>query len=137
MLYNIAKALSSAARTTTTTYDPTVQFGGGISQPIDVDGLTAYLNVTVVPGVDTVLLKLQEQIPATGTWVDVPGAATLAQVATGLIKLIVGPGIATVAPSVSLDVLASYLPPAWRLQIVHSGAGSFTYSLDVCLQKTS
>lgn len=135
-------ALISAIRAATTIYDPSVQ--GGFTQqapsiaahqPLDFDIVIAYLNVTVAPGVDTVLLKMQEQEPITGTWFDVPGAATLAQVATGLVRLCVAPGVAPVAASVSGVTFNGILPAVWRLVIVHSAGTNFTYSLSVTTQK--
>lgn len=136
MMWNITAALPSAVRTATTTWDPTVQLAGaGRVQPIDADVLYAILNVTVAPGGDTVLLKLQEQIPATGVWVDYPSVATLAQVATGIIRLQIGPSITNIPASVAGVGSNIYLPPVWRLQVVHSGVGAFTYSLDVCTQR--
>lgn len=137
----LSPALPSAVRTATTTFDPSTLAGftrgPGIApiQPLDFDMFIAYLNITVVPGADTVLLKLQEQEPITGTWFDVPGGATLAQVATGLVTMRVGPGITNVAASVTALVLNTILPAFWRLQVVHSAASNFTYSLSVTAQK--
>ena len=45
----------------------------------EASGLVAYLNVTAVPGVDTVQLVLEEQDPVSGVWSTV--AATTAQIA--------------------------------------------------------
>ncbi len=117
--------LASAARTATVT--------GGAQTNLSGDCLTAYLNVSAVPGVDTVLLQLQEQDPLSGTWVTL--AATLAQAATGLIVLKVGPGIAAIAAAVAAVAVNQRLPYKWRLNVVHSAGTSFTYSLSYVVQK--
>jgi hypothetical protein len=101
--------------------------------PASCQEVIAYLNVTAVPGVDTVLLKMQELEPTSQTWVDVAGAATLAQVATGLIRLEMGLDITNVAASVTVVRLNANLPPNFRFVVVHSGAGNFTYSLTVAI----
>lgn len=102
-------------------------------QPISAQHFCAYLNVTVVPGIDTVLLQLEEYNPATGVWTDVPGGATLAQIATGLIRLLCGVDVTEVAASTTLRVLNQPVPAIWRIKIVHSGAGSFTYTLSIAV----
>lgn len=115
--------LTSAARTTTQTQPEVTNFSA--------NGITAYLNITVVPGVDTVLLRLEEKDPLTGVWT--PVTATLAQVATGMVILKCMPGVAAVAAAASGVVTPAVLPHRWRLVVVHSGAGSFTYSVSYIL----
>lgn len=104
---------------------------GGVGVNTEVSGVIAYLNVTAVPGIDTVQLVLEEQDPASGTWTQV--CATLPQVATGMIKLKVKQAIAVAAATVSLVQSQDTMPAIWRLRVVHSGAGNFTYSLGVIL----
>lgn len=127
-IYNV---LPSAVRTATSQYtkDQILAPSGNAAEFQTLTGLIAYLNVTAAPGVDTVLLKLQEQIPASGAWVDL--AVTLVQVATGLVKLKIFPGITIVAAAATGITVSDVLPALWRLQIVHSAASNFTYSLDV------
>lgn len=143
---NVITALAAAARTATTIWDPILDaklqgvqnsLFASPATNLDFDALIAYLNITVVPGVDTVLLALQEQEPVSGSWFDVPGAVSLAQVATGLVTLRVGTGFATVAPGVGGATLSMVLPPRWRLRVVHSAGTSFTYSLAAGLYKTA
>jgi hypothetical protein len=131
-ILGIYTALPSAARTVTQNIlgsallDP-----AGIGNANDGAGLIAYLNVTAVPTVETLILKVQEQNPISGAWSDVAGLATSAQAASGQIKLKVFPGIVAVAPSVTAVQVSDLLPPLWRLVVVHSASGSFTYSLAV------
>lgn len=92
-------------------------------------GLLAYLNITAVPGVDTVKLQLQEQEPVSGTYSTL--YQTSVQVGAVLVKMLVYPGITEVADTAVLVHRADILPPKWRFKVVHSGAGNFTYSLVV------
>lgn len=138
----VTTLLASAVRAATTNVDPqdvlfpntTGGFEPSPPPPVNACSLIAYLNVTAVPGVDTVLLKMQELEPVTQTWVDTPGVATLAQVATGLIKMVVDAHVAAVAASASGVTANTVIPPNWRLVVVHSGAGNFTYSLAVAVE---
>lgn len=133
-LLGIYTALPSAARTTTQNI-----LGSTLLDPASVGsaeigaGICAYLNVTAVPTVETLILKIQEQNPISGAWSDVAGMATSAQAASGQIKLKVFPGIVAVAPGVTIVQVPDILPPIWRIVVVHSAAGSFTYSLAVAV----
>ena len=107
----------------------TPMFSTGINP--EVSGIIAYLNVTAVPGVQSVQLVLEEQDPASGVWSLV--AATLATVVTGMVRLKLKQAIAAIAASITQVQVQDTLPPVWRLRVVHSGAGSFTYSLGIAL----
>lgn len=104
-------------------------FSTGINT--EVSGIIAYLNVTSVPGTDTVQLVLQEQDPASGTWSTV--AATTATAATGLVKLKVKQAITAIAATATLVQVQDTLPAIWRVQVVHSAGTNFTYSLGAVL----
>ena len=69
--------------------------GNGINP--ETSGLVAYLNITAVPGTDTVQLVLEEQDPASGVWSQV--AATTPTAATGMVRMKVKPSITAVAAS--------------------------------------
>lgn len=97
----------------------------------EASGLVAYLNVTAVPGVDTVQLVLEEQDPASTVWSQL--LATTATAVTGMVRLKLKPAIAAVAPSTTLVQGQDILSGIWRVRVVHSGAGNFTYSLGVVL----
>lgn len=103
--------------------------GNGINP--EVSGIIAYLNVTAVPGVDTVQLVLEEQDPASGVWSQV--AATLATAVTGMVRLKIKQAIAAIAASTTQVQVQDTLPPIWRLRVVHSAASNFTYSLGIAL----
>jgi hypothetical protein len=129
--------LPSAARTTTQTFlrqdliDPVHSDGqrSGINQ--ESGGLIAYLNVTSAPGGDTIQLSLDEQDPASGTWVNI--IQTTAKSTAGMIKLKIKAAIADKTPTQSLAQIQDILPAAWRIQVIHSGSLSWTYSLGVML----
>lgn len=129
--------LGSAVRAATQTIlgqdiiDPvnSAGFRSGISA--EASGLAAYLNVTVVPGVDTVQLVLEEQDPVSGVWSQV--CATTATAATGMVRMKVKPAIIAVAATVTGITVQDVMPGIWRLRVVHSAGTNFTYSLGVVL----
>jgi hypothetical protein len=143
MLAQVILTLAPSAVRTATLTTPDIgtllnpQLSVGVANspqpPVSCSVFIAYLNITAVPGVDTVLLKLQELEPVSQTWLDVAGAATLAQVATGLVKLEVGLSLATVAATAALARLQSSVPPNFRFVVVPSAASNFTYSLAVAV----
>ena len=97
----------------------------------EASGIIAYLNVTAAPGGDTIQLALDEQDPASGVWTQV--AATTATTATGMIKLKLKQAIAAVAATATLVQVQDTLPGLWRIRVIHSAAGNWTYSLGVVL----
>jgi hypothetical protein len=119
----VVNQLASGVRSATQT--------GAEQTNMEAVGLTAYLNVSAVPGVDTVLLRLEEKDPLSGVWFTV--TQTLAQAATGLIVLNCIPDIAPIAASVSIVTISDRLPHRWRLSVVHSAGTNFTYSLSYVL----
>lgn len=109
--------------------DPTNSGGNRSGINTDASGLVAYLNVTVAPGVETLQLVLEEQDPASGVWSQV--AASTASAVTGMVRLKCKPSITAVAPSTSGVTVQDILPGTWRLRVVHSAAGNWTYSVGV------
>ena len=97
----------------------------------EVSGIIAYLNVTAVPGVDTVQLVLEEQDHVSGVWSQI--AATTATAVTGMVRLKVKQAIAAIAASTTQVQVQDTLPATWRLRVVHSAGSNFTYSLGVTL----
>ena len=88
-------------------------------------GVKAVLDVTAVPGVDTVQLVIENKDPASGKYVQVLAAA--ARAATGTDTLTIYPG-ETVAANVSAnDIIAD----VYRVRVVHSAGTNFTYSVSV------
>lgn len=97
----------------------------------EASGIIAYLNVTAVPGVQTVQLVLEEQDPASGNWAVV--TSTLATTITGLVRLKVKQAISPITASITQVQIQDTLPPIWRIRVVHSSVGNFTYSLGIAL----
>lgn len=85
-------------------------------------GLIVVVDMTVVPGVDTVTPKIQGKDPVSGKYYDILAGAAI--VATSTVVLRVYPGI-TVAANLAVSDL---LPRTWRLFMDHSAATNFTYS---------
>ena len=104
-------------------------FASGINQ--EVSGIIAYLNVTAAPGVETLQLALEEQDPVSLVWSTV--VATLATAVTGMVRLKVKQAIAVVAPSTTQAQSQDTMPAIWRVRVIHSAAGNWTYSLGVVL----
>lgn len=138
VIQGIYTALASAARTSTQTVlgrtliDPaygTGYSGNGINP--EASGIIAYMNVTAAPGGDTVQLALEEQDPVSLVWSTV--AATTATAVTGMVRLKVKQAIAAIAASTTQVQVQDTLPAIWRVRVVHSAAGSFTYSLGIVL----
>lgn len=105
---------SSARTATTTSPDFTLGHAGFGRFTIDV---------TVVPGVDTVTLSVQGLDRASGKYIT--HLATTAISATGTTQLEIGPSIAAAA-NVSANKL---LPETFRVVVTHSAATSFTYTV--------
>ena len=106
-------------------------FAGDEIALFDDLGVKASLDVTAVPGTDTVQLVLEENVGTdiagvrTDRWVQIPGAACSARVAAGTDVLTVYPGIAAIA-----NQAVNYAPASRvRLRVVHSAASAFTYGL--------
>jgi hypothetical protein len=73
------------------------------------------LNITAVPGVDTITPKIQAKDPVSGSYVTL--VTGTAQAANG--------AFFTSLPAALLGCLSR----TWRVNITHSGAGNFTYSV--------
>lgn len=108
--------LSSSARTSTTT-------SADVVKGVAYRGIHVILNVTVVPGIDTLTPKIQGK-SAGGTYYDMlvgNAAAT-----TGVTVLKIVPAAVAIASAVASDAM----PDVWRVIITHSSITSFTYSVD-------
>lgn len=114
-------ALASAARTATTTSSDLTNY--------NARGVIVRLNVTAVPGGDTVKLTLQYKDPATAGYVTILDAPAFATATASIVCLY--PGIADTETRFSAFEEMP-LPRTWRVRIVHSAGSSFTYSVSVC-----
>lgn len=88
-------------------------------------GCKAVLNVTAVPGVDTVQLVIEGKDPVSGVYYTILQAA--ARAANGTDVLTVNPGNASTANVSAPDAL----PDTYRARVVHSAGTNFTYSLSI------
>lgn len=86
-------------------------------------GVDVVIDMTVVPGVNTVTFTVEGKDAASGKWY--PLLVSAALVATGTVVLHIYPG-ATVTANLSAN---ANLPRSWRVRAVHSAATNFTYSV--------
>ena len=141
VLQGIYTLLASGVRTATQSFTRDQIVLGGlpnntltpntVGSAIEITGLIAELNVTAVPGVDTVQLVLEEIDPLSGAVATL--AATTATAVIGLVRLKLFPAITAVAATVAGITVQDNMPPNWRLRVVHSAGTNFTYSLGVTL----
>lgn len=80
------------------------------------------LNATVVPGVDTITMKVQGK-DNLGNYYDL--LVGTASAATGIVVLKVSPSITPAANASANDIL----PDIYRIIVTHSAGTSFTYSV--------
>lgn len=108
----------SAVRSATLTGDDNKKVPGN-------RGCHVYLNVTAVPGTDTVSLVIEAKDDVSGAYETlITGAA---RSTTGLDAFTVYPGVTETA---NVDI-SDPLPDVYRIRVVHSAATPFTYSVNV------
>jgi hypothetical protein len=90
-----------------------------------INGIVVQLNVTAVPGVDTVQLVIEGKDPVALTYYTILSA--VARAGAGVDVLTVGLG-AVVTANVSANTA---LPDTYRIRVVHSAGTNFTYSVSV------
>jgi hypothetical protein len=90
-------------------------------------GILIFVDVTAVPGVDTITVTLQGKDPASGKYYTILASAAI--VATGTVVLRVYPGLTAAANLVASDLL----PRTWRIIVTHSAGTNFTYSVGASL----
>ncbi len=110
-----AVVLASAVRAATTVSPDMSSVGS--------KALHLSINVTAVPGTDTVTPKIQGK-DALGNYYDILAGAAISAVTTNPVVLKIGPGI---TPAANLAV-ADILPDIWRVVFTHSAASNFTYT---------
>jgi hypothetical protein len=91
-------------------------------------GLHLVINVTSVPGVDTVTPKIQGYNPNTGLWYTLLTGTAIST--TGINVLKIYPGISASANASASD----FLPEIWNLVMTHSAGTNFDYSVVANLQ---
>jgi hypothetical protein len=90
-------------------------------------GLIVVIDVTAVPGTDTVTFTIQGKDKVSGKYYTL--LASTALVATGTVRLRVHPDLTAAANAAASDLV----PDAWRVLATHSAATNFTYSVGACL----
>lgn len=111
--------LASAARTSTTNSADQTNY--------NARGVMVTLNITAVPGGDTIHLRIQWRHSASGFYRNLLIDAS--QSAIGLRTVIVYPGVGAVADGVQ-TTRGFPLGRVWRVRVDHSGSGSFTYDVN-------
>lgn len=109
----------------------TATFVGEPIRRLGDSGVKAVLDVTVVPGVDTVQLVIEENI---GPPIGGSGAPVWRQIAAAVASAAVARQVLTVHPAVTAvaNVAVSDAPmDGIRVRVVHSAAGAFSYTLAV------
>jgi hypothetical protein len=86
-------------------------------------GVIVTIDMTVVPGGDTVTFTAQGKDPVSGQYYTLLASAALVAQATTILRIY--PGLVAIANLTVNDIL----PDTWRVITVHSGAGSFEYSV--------
>lgn len=86
-------------------------------------GVTVILDITAVPGTDTVTVAVQGKDQASGKYYTLLTGA--AEVGTGTKTYKVYPGITAATNAAVSDML----PSIWRITVTHSAASNFTYSV--------
>ncbi len=89
--------------------------------------MVLFLYVPTMPGGGetlTVQLQLQDPVSGWGNYVVFPAVAL-----TGYYQYVVYPGAAESIATANFEVAALPLGRTWRVNVVHSGSGSWTYSL--------
>ncbi len=114
-------ALAAAARTATTASADFANPGWR--------GAHVIMNVTAVPGGDSITLNIQGKDPVSGNYYAI--LTGLAETTTGTKVYKVYPGIGASANAAANDIL----PQIWRVSITHSAGTSFTYSVSYFYEK--
>lgn len=117
-----ATLLISAVRAATNTTDDQ-------TNTTSAKGLILFLDVTAVTALQTLTVNLQAKDPTSGKYLTIAttGAIGTTATPTGTFALVLYPALGSVSSPLFGQPIA--LPYTWRAQIVHSGGGSFTYSL--------
>lgn len=88
-------------------------------------GVKVVLDITAVPGTDTVQLIIEGKDRVSGKYY---------AVLTGAAAVAVSTVVATVAPGITVTTnvaVADELPDTYRVRVVHSAATNFTYSIGI------
>jgi hypothetical protein len=96
-------------------------------------GLILRLDVASAPGVQTIQASIQYKATAAGAWAAIHSALSTVN-AAGITYYLIKAGTTAADWSPGFANIRNIaLPVSWRVFITHSGAGSWTYSANVCL----
>lgn len=86
-------------------------------------GVDVIIDMTVVPGVDTVTFTIEGYDQASQKWYTILASAALVAIATTVLRVFPG---ATASANAAANAA---LPVGWRVRATHSAGTSFTYSV--------
>lgn len=119
--------LASAARTTAQqSSDVTGKYATGIE---------VICNVTAASGTGGLIVKLQGKDSLSSAYYDI--SATSVNVATGVIRNLIGANVFNVAPTTTSVSVNTYVPYTWRLATTVGDASSYTYSCSYTVYSSS
>lgn len=93
-------------------------------------GILIWIDVTVVPGVDTVQLTVEARMPSNGLFTLL--FRETASAASGPRSYLIYPGGTDDAGELNGHNSIA-VPQTWRIRVIHSGGGAFTYEVSVSL----
>jgi len=125
-----ATGLASAARTASTQTADQTNYNGG--------GAKVFLDVTATPNnAETLTLTVEEKDPASSKYVQIASFTALvasvltATPTTETYEYEIGPGIAETIAVTKHELQALQLNRTWRVNVLHSSSGSWTYSVGI------
>lgn len=92
-------------------------------------GVDIIIDITAVPGGDTVTFNVEGLDPASGKWYSILSSTALVGIGTTVLRIY--PSLTAAANATANSVL----PCAWRVRPSHSGSGAFVYSVGANLMK--
>lgn len=113
--------LASAVRSVTTISDVLYNY--------NARGAIFILRCTVAPGGETLAMNVYALDPVSGANCGIAAFATILSGATGTPRMIVYPGAVETIAMASVHVQGLPLPREYKIEIVHSASGDWTYSV--------
>ncbi len=90
-------------------------------------GIEVVIDMTAVPGVDTVTFTLEGKDPLSGKYYTILASAAIVAISTVVLRVYPG---TTVAANLAVS---QALSRGWRVKTTHSAATNFTYSVSAVL----
>lgn len=96
-------------------------------------GVALILNVTANPGgAENLSLSVEARVPGAAGYIQIYSGSVITGANGGKILIIYPGSVESPATEADVFVVGYNLPRIWRARVVHSGAGSWTYSLGCC-----